>query len=695
MNSTRVATLPIGAILSVNGTISKKLHELGINRLFDLLMHLPRDYEDKSRIVPLNQIEHGMNCLVSGQIVRVSHTRGLSVIMSDGTGEIELKFFHTYPALLQTMVVGASVRAFGEIRVSRFGVQIAHPEYQLANTPLVQTGLVAIYPSVKGLHQNKLRQLIRHALSHAASTLVCLGREELERVGYSDDGSLIEALYRIHLPDPKATMSEQAFLLHSIKNRSHPACRRLILEELVAHQLGFMYRRANAYAHKAPQCHRHSRLANQLVQSLPFELTAAQKRVIDESTSDMATTQPMLRLVQGDVGAGKTLVAAVCACYAIDSGWQVALMAPTEILAQQHAMNFQKWFSPLGVRVGVVLGNQSAKERKNQLEAILNNEVQLVIGTHALFYDGVQFAKLGLVVIDEQHRFGVEQRLKLTDKGALGTMPHQLAMSATPIPRTLAMSMYGDMDVSIIDELPPNRSPVTTVMIDRNRRDEVLERIVVNCKQGKQAYWICPLVEESSERDIGSAQHMYEMLANELDIKVGLVHGKMKAVDKQAVMEAFKVGQVDLLIATTVVEVGVDVPNASLMIIENAERLGLSQLHQLRGRVGRGSTQSFCVLLYQSPLSTMGLERLGVLKSTTDGFVVAQKDLSLRGAGELLGKRQAGDMGYYIADIVRDESLLDQACTIAQYLIATPAKKALCDDIMALWLPDSQSYVNA
>ena len=429
---------------------------------------------------------------------------------------------------------------------------------------------------------------------------------------------------------------------------------------------------------------------------LPFELTAAQKkRVIDEAVSDMATSRPMLRLIQGDVGAGKTLVAAMTACYALDSGWQVAVMAPTEILAEQHLINFQKWFEPLGIGVGWLAGKQTAKERTAALDAIRKKS-----GANCGWYPctvfryGCFFAKLGLVIIDEQHRFGVEQRLRLTNKGVSGGAPHQLAMTATPIPRTLAMSMYGDMDVSIIDELPPKRTPITTVTINRDRRDEVIERIQNNCQAGKQAYWVCPLVEESSALDVQSAQLTYEDLSDRLDIRTGLIHGKMKAADKQAVMQAFKAGDIDLLIATTVIEVGVDVPNASLMVIENAERLGLSQLHQLRGRVGRGSAKSFCVLLYQLPLSPTGIERLNVLKDSTDGFVIAQKDLELRGAGELLGKRQTGDMGYYLADIVRDEALLEAAGDIACQLIKTSDKLPTALAIMNTWLPESKDYVN-
>ena len=438
-----------------------------------------------------------------------------------------------------------------------------------------------------------------------------------------------------------------------------------------------------------------SPLTDKLFAALPFDLTGAQQRVMKDITADMATSIPMLRLVQGDVGAGKTLVAAGAAGYALDSGWQVAVMAPTEILAEQHLVNFKNWFEPLGVGVGWLAGKQTAKQRREALAAVAENTVQVVVGTHALFQEQVQFAKLGLVIIDEQHRFGVEQRMALTNKGVANSTPHQLIMTATPIPRTLAMSVYGDMDTSIIDELPPGRTPITTVTIDRNRRDEVIERIAVNCEAGRQAYWVCSLVEESSVLDAQAAEATYEDLNERLDIRIGLVHGKMKSADKQAIMQEFKTGNLDLLIATTVIEVGVDVPNASLMVIENAERLGLSQLHQLRGRVGRGSTKSFCVLLYQKPLSETGTERLNVLRESTDGFVIAQKDLELRGPGELLGKRQTGNVGYYLADLIRDEQLFAIAQRLAKHLISDPTRKADVSQLIHRWMPEASRYTNA
>lgn len=682
------ALLPVGALAGVGSALADKLAKLGIRRIFDLLMHLPKDYEDKGRVVPIGSVMHGQVCLVKAQVVACQNKQGLVVHLHDGTGELVLKFFHPYPALTQAMCVGQTLYVFGEVRVSRFGVQMHHPEWRPLHRPF-ETGLLPIYSSVKGLHQNKLRQLIRLALV-STDTLFCLDKAHLPQT--MADTNLLEVLTQIHLPDVCADVFAQTQLLQDLKDKTHPACRRLVLEELSAHQIVFASRRHNLHQHKAPMCAKQSPSAKRLLAALPFALTNAQMRVVDECVADMATSQPMLRLVQGDVGAGKTLVAALCACHALDAGWQVALMAPTEILASQHYDSFVKWFEPLGVSVGLLLGKQRPKERKQMLADIAQNEAQIVVGTHALFSEGVVFAKLGLSIIDEQHRFGVAQRLALAQKGAMHTTPHQLAMTATPIPRTLAMSVYGDMEVSVIDELPKGRLPITTVTVSRKRRDEVLERIEVNCKQGRQAYWICPLVEEGTS-DAQSAQAMYEELCQSLSVSVGLVHGKMKPVEKEAVMASFKAGKLDLLVATTVVEVGVDVPNASLMVIENAERLGLSQLHQLRGRVGRGVEQSFCVLLYQEPLSQAGVVRLNTLRSSTDGFFIAEQDLRLRGAGELLGVRQAGEMGYYIADVVRDEALLEMARTIAKNLLAQD--KHLAEKLVALWLGDVQDYVNA
>ena len=744
--------MPVTALAGVGPKVAEQLSQLGIKRIFDLLLHLPRDYEDRSRLVSIADVAHGQAALITGRVVHVDTKRsGMTVVVDDETGTLSLRFFKVYRGLAQTMSLGTQLQLFGEVKVSRYGKQIHHPEYQVisSNEAIVNTGLQPIYPSVKGLHQNKLRTLIKLALQtvrtqglpmtlftpadFAVVADLPLAPFEPAKLAMADDDfpddifstlarrvpdnsisnighttavndtanqnvynlTIFEALVLLHTPPTYTDAGRQYQLLTQLSARTHAACQRLIIEELTAHQLSLLYRRQQLHQHKAPKCTMNSPLADQLFAALPFDLTGAQQRVMKDITADMATSIPMLRLVQGDVGAGKTLVAAGAAGYALDSGWQVAVMAPTEILAEQHLVNFKNWFEPLGIGVGWLAGKQTAKQRREALEAVAENTVQVVVGTHALFQEQVKFAKLGLVIIDEQHRFGVEQRMALTNKGVANSTPHQLIMTATPIPRTLAMSVYGDMDTSIIDELPPGRTPITTVTIDRNRRDEVIERIAVNCEAGRQAYWVCSLVEESSVLDAQAAEATYEDLNERLDIRIGLVHGKMKSADKQAIMQEFKAGNLDLLIATTVIEVGVDVPNASLMVIENAERLGLSQLHQLRGRVGRGSTKSFCVLLYQKPLSETGTERLNVLRDSTDGFVIAQKDLELRGPGELLGKRQTGNVGYYLADLIRDEQLFAIAQRLAKHLISDPTRKADVSQLIHRWMPEASRYTNA
>ena len=763
--------MPVTALAGVGSKVAEQLAQLNIKRIFDLLLHLPRDYEDRSRLLSIAEVGHGQSALITGRVVHVDSKRsGMTVVIDDDTGTMSLRFFKVYRGLAQTMSLGTQLQLFGEVKVSRYGKQIHHPEYQIisSNEAIVNTGLQPIYPSVKGLHQNKLRTLIKLALQTVRSQglpmtlftptdfavvadlplapfeptkMVITEAEYPEDIfstlarsvpdnttgnsissvnkayatAYDANNTnsdihtvatrttdnnvynltIFEALVLLHTPPTYTDAGRQYQLLTQLSARTHAACQRLIIEELTAHQLSLLYRRQQLHQHKAPKCATQSSLADQLFATLPFDLTGAQQRVMKDITADMATSIPMLRLVQGDVGAGKTLVAAGAAGYALDSGWQVAVMAPTEILAEQHLVNFKQWFEPLGIGVGWLAGKQTAKQRREALEAVAENTVQVVVGTHALFQEQVQFAKLGLVIIDEQHRFGVEQRMALTNKGVANSTPHQLIMTATPIPRTLAMSVYGDMDTSIIDELPPGRTPITTVTIDRNRRDEVIERIAVNCEAGRQAYWVCSLVEESSVLDAQAAEATYEDLNERLNIRIGLVHGKMKSADKQAIMQAFKAGNLDLLIATTVIEVGVDVPNASLMVIENAERLGLSQLHQLRGRVGRGSTKSFCVLLYQKPLSETGTERLNVLRDSTDGFIIAQKDLELRGPGELLGKRQTGNIGYYLADLIRDEQLFAIAQRLAKHLIADPTRKADVSQLIHRWMPEASRYTNA
>lgn len=730
-NATQTAVdLPVHVLAGVGSKIEGQLEQLGIQRLFDLLLHLPRDYEDRSRLVNINELQDGQSALIEGEVTYVDNKRsGMTVVVEDATGALQLRFFKVYAGLAQTMTLGARLRLFGEVKFSRYGVQMVHPEYNVVapGAPVVNTGLQPIYPTVKGLHQNKLRTLLKLALQtvyQQGLPLSVFNSSDWEAVNHlpaplpknsyglpvattnppANAGgtgapswqslTLFEALTLIHTPPMHTDINLQAAQLEQLKQREHPACQRLIVEELTAHQLSMLYRRKQLHQHKAPKCDSDSPLAQKLLDNLPFSLTSAQDRVVKEITSDMATSIPMLRLVQGDVGAGKTLVAALAACYALDSGWQVAVMAPTEILAEQHLINFKAWFEPLGIGVGWLAGKQTAKQRREALAQVAENEVQIVVGTHALFQESVVFAKLGLAIIDEQHRFGVEQRMALTDKGVADSTPHQLIMTATPIPRTLAMSAYGDMDTSIIDELPPGRTPITTVTIDRARRDQVIERIAVNCKEGKQAYWVCPLVDDSNTLNAQAAEATYADLSERLDIRIGMVHGKMKGAEKQAVMAAFKNGDLDLLVATTVIEVGVDVPNASLMVIENAERLGLSQLHQLRGRVGRGSTKSFCVLLYQTPLSETGIERLNVLRDSNDGFVIAQKDLQLRGPGELLGKRQTGNVGYYVSDLSRDENLLMIASHLAKRLINDDSRKTEVTQLIHRWMPEASKYTN-
>jgi len=471
----------------------------------------------------------------------------------------------------------------------------------------------------------------------------------------------------------------------------NPAQQRLIFEELVAHQISLLTRRAYIQQIAAPAFSTSKKFAKALLASLPFEMTNAQKRVSNEIAKDLKQNKPMLRLVQGDVGAGKTLVAGVAACHILEEGWQVALMAPTEILAEQHYINFKKWFEPLGLNVSWLSGKQKGKARAAAEQTIKDGTANLVVGTHALFQDNVEFSKLGLVIIDEQHRFGVDQRLALRNKGVDNTTPHQLVMTATPIPRTLAMSAYGDLDTSVIDELPPGRTPIQTVTIPLDRREEVLNRITTNCAEGKQAYWVCTLVEQSETLDAQAAEATYQEIKDRFpQINIGLVHGKMKADEKQLVMQQFKDNELQLLIATTVIEVGVDVPNASIMVIENAERLGLSQLHQLRGRVGRGATASFCALLYKHPLSQNGQERLRIMRETNDGFIIAEKDLEIRGPGELLGTKQTGDLGFRVAKLERDDHFLNQAHYVASQVLKDDPENA--EALLKRWLPEAPRY---
>ncbi|MBP7783102.1 ATP-dependent DNA helicase RecG [Acinetobacter faecalis] len=661
------------------------LEKLNIFNTDDLLFHLPRDYEDRSTIIPMNQLVVGRSYLLEGIVKGVDFPPGkrksMAVLLDDDFGKVTLRFYHVYKGITDRAKVGNRLRIFGEVRVGARGLELYHPEIQVISehTPLPQTQLTAIYPSTEGLTQPKIREYVKQALQQHSDDL-----PELLPKKFTNGYALKEALDYIHHPPVDANMVQ-------LSQGSHPAQQRLIFEELVAHQVSLLTRRAYIQQIEAPSFSPSKKYTKALLSALPFEMTGAQKRVSKEIEDDLKLNKPMLRLIQGDVGAGKTLVAGVAACHALEEGWQVALMAPTEILAEQHYLNFKKWFEPLGLSVSWLSGKQKGKARAAAEQIIKDGSAHLIVGTHALFQENVEFAKLGLVIIDEQHRFGVDQRLALRNKGLDGMTPHQLVMTATPIPRTLAMSAYGDLDTSVIDELPPGRTPIQTVTIPLDRREEVLNRIATNCAEDKQAYWVCTLVEQSETLDAQAAEATYQEIRERFPhLKVGLVHGKMKADEKQSVMQQFKDNELQLLIATTVIEVGVDVPNASIMVIENAERLGLSQLHQLRGRVGRGAKASFCALLYKNPLSQNGQERLRIMRETNDGFLIAEKDLEIRGPGELLGKKQTGDMGFRVAKLERDDHLLSQAHYVAQQILKDYPTHA--DALLKRWLPEAPRY---
>lgn len=661
---------PVTALKGVGEALAIKLARLGVERISDLLFHLPLRYQDRTRLTPIGLLRAGHEAVVEGEVTASDIVKGrrrsLLIRLRDGSGILSLRFFHFSPAQQQQMRPGVTVRAFGEARAGATGLEIYHPEYRLSGgseTP-VEEYYTPIYPTTEGLHQARLRALTQQALrllEQAPEALPDVIPDAL-RQRFQLPG-LHASLQLLHQPPPDVDLEQ---LAHGL----HPATRRLALEELLAHQLSLREVRLRIQADGAPELPSGRSLQTRFLAQLPFALTGAQRRVLEEIALDLARPAPMLRLVQGDVGSGKTVVAAMAALSALAGNCQAAMMAPTEILAEQHYRSFKAWFEPLGIEVAWLAGKLKGKARLDAKAAIADGRARMVVGTHALFQDDVHFQCLGLAIIDEQHRFGVHQRLALREKGEAGGLtPHQLIMTATPIPRTLAMSAYADLDVSVIDELPPGRTPVKTVVVSDERRPEVVERIRNACSDGRQAYWVCTLIEESEVLQCQAAEVTRDELTQALpELAVGLIHGRMKAAEKAEVMDAFKTGELDLLVATTVIEVGVDVPNASLMIIENPERLGLSQLHQLRGRVGRGSTESFCVLLYHPPLSKSSRERLGVMRETTDGFRIAEKDLEIRGPGEVLGTRQTGLAQMKIADLERDADQLERVSALAQAL---------------------------
>ncbi|AHN72453.1 ATP-dependent DNA helicase RecG [Aggregatibacter actinomycetemcomitans] len=693
MSTQLLDAIPLTAISGVGAAVAEKLGKLGIFNLQDLLFHLPLRYEDRTRITPIADLQAEQYATIEGVVqsseVQFGRRPMLMVYLSDSTAKLALRFFNFNAGMKNSLQPGARVKAFGEVRRGRFMAEIHHPEYQIIhdNKPLVLAEtLTPIYPATEGLKQTALRKLIAQALLVLDKTPIA---ELLPAECNPHPFDLKFAIQFLHNPPPDVSLT-------TLEEGRHPAQQRLIFEELLAYNLAMQKVRSGIQANFAEPLSYQSDLKARFLAQLPFQPTNAQLRVTEDIERDVAQPYPMMRLVQGDVGSGKTLVAALAALLAIDNGKQVALMAPTEILAEQHAVNFRRWFEPLGIQVGWLAGKVKGKQRVAELEKIKSGAVQMVVGTHALFQEEVEFHRLSLVIVDEQHRFGVHQRLMLREKGnQAGVYPHQLIMTATPIPRTLAMTVYADLDTSIIDELPPGRTPITTIAISEDRRAEIIERVNVACTQEKrQAYWVCTLIDESEMLEAQAAEAVAEDLRKILPhLRIGLVHGRMKPNEKQAVMAQFKLAELDLLVATTVIEVGVDVPNASLMIIENAERLGLSQLHQLRGRVGRGSTASFCVLMYKPPLGKISQKRLQVMRDTQDGFVISEKDLEIRGPGEVLGTKQTGITEFKVANLMRDRKMLPTVQFYAKQLVQKYPQTA--DLLIRRWLNNREIYSNA
>lgn len=684
--------IPLNSLTGVGASQAGKLAKLGLLTVQDLLLHLPLRYEDRTQLYAINDLLPGIWATVEGEVLHSDITFGRRRMMvcqiSDGSGVLTMRFFNFNAGMKNSLAPGKRVTAYGEIKRGQRGAEIIHPEYRIQGENSVtelQETLTPVYSTTEGIRQATLRNLTDQALKLLET---CAIAELLPPELSHGMISLPDALQMLHRPPPDMQLAD-------LESGKHPAQRRLILEELLAHNLSMLAVRAGAQRyHALPMTARHQ-LSDKLLAALPFTPTQAQKRVVKEIEQDLALNYPMMRLVQGDVGSGKTLVAALAALHVIAWGKQVALMAPTELLAEQHANNFRQWFSPLGLEVGWLAGKQKGKARLAQQELIASGQVNMIVGTHAIFQEQVQFNGLALVIIDEQHRFGVHQRLALWEKGEeQGFHPHQLIMTATPIPRTLAMTAYADLDTSTIDELPPGRMPVTTVAIPDSRRAEIITRVQSACGEGRQAYWVCTLIEESDLLEAQAAEATWEELKLALpEIAVGLVHGRMKPAEKQAVMQAFKLGELQLLVATTVIEVGVDVPNASLMIIENPERLGLAQLHQLRGRVGRGAIASHCVLLYKAPLSKTAQKRLQVLRDSNDGFVIAQCDLEIRGPGELLGTRQTGNAAFKVADLLRDQAMIPEVQRVARHIHQHYPQQAQA--LIERWLPETERYTNA
>jgi len=659
---------PAQYLKGVGPYIGKLLQKCGIESVQDVILHFPFRYQDRTKITPISHLRVDEWVGVEGEIVEVKHQRRFIAKIVEGSSVLNLLFFHSTQPQKAEFIAGRKIRCYGEVKYTSFGLTLIHPEYEFIdeNHPKpIETTLTPIYPSTEGLSQKTWRKIVPQALQFLT---------EGSFPDYLNQGSLVEYIKQMHHP---ISLDMQK------KAQEH-----LVFEELAAHHLSLKIRKQKIKKEDAPQFVVNEKLNHQWLSQLPFILTSAQKKVNQDVLTDLSQKHPMLRLVQGDVGSGKTVVAAFAALQALSNHYQVALMAPTEILSEQHYQQFKKWFNEFDVEVILLNSQLTQSQKKNVFEKMKSQEKLIAIGTHALFQEQVEFKKLGLVIIDEQHRFGVAQRLALKQKGL---SPHQLIMTATPIPRTLAMTFYADLDVSIIDELPPGRTPIQTVVVNQNRRHEVIGNLRKAHHEKQQVYWVCTLVEESEMLQCQAAQTTAEQLKILLpEFKIGLVHGKLKSKEKESVMQGFKENKIDLLVATTVIEVGVDVPNASIMVIENAERLGLSQLHQLRGRVGRGSRQSYCILLYQPPLSFEAKERLRVMRETQDGFKIAEKDLALRGPGELLGTRQTGEFNFHIADLARDQHLFEKVQNVCDQLIQNSPKRVYL--IIERWLGKTSQF---
>ena len=684
---------PITELKGVGPKMAERLLKLGIKNVQDMLFHLPLRYEDRTRIYSINELSLHSHVSIEATIetsqITFGKRRMLVVQVNDNTGRLTLRFFNFSAAQKNALSPRKIIRCFGEVRRGRVGFEMSHPEYSLSDTPSEQptaSTLTPVYPTTDGLKQLSIRALSEQAVELLNKYSV----EELLPVQWQPSQlALADALLLLHRPPSDIDVNE-------LEQGTHPAQQRLVFEELLAQNLSLLKVREQGQQAKAVSLSSTNKLEPQFLSQLPFAPTNAQNRVVSEIKVDLASPYPMMRLVQGDVGSGKTLVAALSALTAIAQGFQVALMAPTEILAEQHGISFTSWFKQLGIDVAWLGGKTKGKERTATLEKIASGEAQMIVGTHALFQDEVKFNNLVLIIIDEQHRFGVHQRLTLREKGQFnGCYPHQLVMTATPIPRTLAMTAYADLEVSIIDELPPGRTPITTVALPDTRRDDIITRVKSACnEQDRQVYWVCTLIDESEALQCQAAEDSAVQLKEALpDLNIGLVHGRMKPAEKQTIMDDFKRGLIHVLVATTVIEVGVDVPNASLIIIENPERLGLAQLHQLRGRVGRGNIASHCVLLYHAPLSHTAQKRLGVLRDSNDGFVIAERDLEIRGPGEVLGTKQTGLAEFKIADLTRDKQTLNQVRPIAQQMLNQYPQYV--DPLIQRWLGNKTNYAQA